>query len=294
MMPADKIVNLPREMHFAEGAPPVWVIDFRYNKRNETMHTHEFYEIVLVESGSGRHVTENGITPIFHGDIFLIKPGQSHTYEEIKKLKIINILFLPEAMDIPFYDLKELPGYKYFFEADNTGEHAFNLDAGQLNTVNEIILEIRHHQLKPVAGYKYFIHLCFMRLLGVICSSYSTRSVPQDTDVPKLIRVLRFIEHSYKEKIQMDELAAIVNMSPSALLRAFSKELKETPINYLINLRLEKAAKMLRETYKSITQIAYSVGFHDSNYFSKMFSRKYSCSPRDYRAANKKAEPNDK
>lgn len=288
MIQTNKIVNLPREMHFSDDAPPVWVIDLKYNKLHEVMHTHDFYEIVLVENGSGRHVTGTRIKPIFHGDIFLIKPGQAHTYEEIKKLKIINILFLPEAMNFPFYDLKDIPGYKYFFESDTTSEHSLNLDAEQLNTVNEIILEMRHHQQNPVAGYKYFIHLCFMRLVGAICSSYSAHSISQKTDVSKLIRVFRFIEHRYQEKIQMDELAAIVNMSSSALLRAFSKEMKETPINYLVNLRLEKAAKMLRETHESITQISYSVGFHDSNYFSKMFRRKYSCSPREYRITNQK------
>lgn len=288
MASENKIVNLSLDMHFPDGSLPVWVIDFRYDKRRETMHTHDFYEIVLVENGSGRHVTETKVSPIFHGDIFLVKPGHPHTYEEIKKLKIVNILFLPEAMDFPYYDLKDLPGYKLFFEADAEGEPAFNLNAVQLNTINEIILELRHHQQYPAPGHKYFIHLSFMRLIGAICSSYSTNNITQDTDIPKLIRVLRFMEHRYHEKIQMNELAAIVNMSPSALLRAFSKEMKETPINYLVNLRLEKAAKLLRETPESIMQVSFSVGFHDSNYFSKMFRRKYSLSPREYRNLNQK------
>ena len=284
----NNIVNLPRDMHFPDGSLPIWVIDFKYDKRRETMHTHEFYEIVLVENGSGRHVTETKVSPIFHGDIFLVKPGHPHTYEEIKKLKIVNILFLPGAMNFPFYDLKDIPGYKYFFGSDNEGEPAFNLNAVQLNAINEIILELRHHQQYPSPGNKYFIHLSFMRLIGAICSSCSTKDIAQDTDVPKLIRVIRFMEHRYQEKIQMSELAAIVNMSPSALLRAFSKEMKETPINYLVNLRLEKAAKLLRETPENITQISSAVGFRDSNYFSKMFRRKYSSSPREYRNFNQK------
>jgi AraC-like DNA-binding protein len=286
MPQAYKIVNLPCDMHFAEGDPPVKVIDLQYKRRQETMHTHDFHEIVLVESGSGRHVTETRITPIFHGDIFLVKPGHAHTYEEIKALKIVNILFLPEAMDFPRYDLMNIPGYKYFFESDISQKHALNLNSEQLNTVNEIILEMRHHQSNHEQGYKYFMHLCFMRLVGAICGSYSTGNISQKTDVPRLIRVIRFMEHRFQEKIQMTELAAIVNMSPSALLRAFTRELKETPINYLVNLRLEKAAKMLRETGKSINQVSYAVGFHDSNYFSKMFRRKYACSPREYRKNN--------
>jgi len=49
---------------------------------------------------------------------------------------------------------------------------------------------------------------------------------------------------------------------------------------------MEKAAKMLRETSDPITEISYSVGFQDTNYFSKMFRRKYNDSPREYRRKN--------
>lgn len=251
---------------------------------------HDFYEIVLVEKGSGIHITEKERYPIFHGDIFLIKPGFAHTYEEIKQLRIINIIFIPETINFPLYDLKNLPGYKDFFESSLDSKHNLNLNAEQLNTANEIILEMRYEQQNRQIGYEYFMHLDLMRLSGLICRSYFKPSVFSDKGVTKLVNVLRFIEHRYKEKIQMDELSAIAGMSPSSLLRVFHDEVGETPINYLLNLRLEKAAKMLRETQASISQISYAVGFNDSNYFSKMFRRKHSCSPREYKIAHKNSK----
>ena len=213
----------------------------------------------------------------------MIKPEVAHTYEEIKQLGIVNIIFVPEAIDFRFYDLANLQGYKDFFESGSSSKQNLNLNAEQLNTANEIILNMRHEQQTRKEGYDYFIRLGFMRLIGLICRSYSQQSALQDKGITKLINVMRFIEHRYKEKIQMYELSAIAGMSPSSLLRAFHDEVGETPINYLLNLRLEKAAKMLRETDERITRIAYTVGFQDSNYFSKSFKQKFNCSPRKYR-----------
>jgi len=282
------VLNQKSELYFPPGEPSVKVIDFKYSRRDEIMHTHDFYEIVLVKKGSGVHITEKGSYPVFHGDIFLIKPGLAHSYEEIKGLEIVNVIFIPEAINVPLYDLKSIHAYRDFFESDLSSKCTLNLDAEQLNTANEIILAMRNEEQNRQLGYEYFMHLGLMRLIGLICRSYSNSSDSQSKNVTKLIHVFRFIEHRYQEKIQMDELSAIAGMSPSSLLREFCKEVGETPINYLINLRLEKAAKMLRETSESITQISYLVGFHDSNYFSKMFRRKYSCCPRDYKAVHKK------
>lgn len=254
------------------------------------MHSHDFYEIVLVKNGSGIHVTENSSYPIFYGDVFLILPGHSHYYKEIRDLEIVNVIFTPEAMDFPMHDLKELSGFDAFFEFDPASNRLFennhNLDGDQLRTANEIILEMRYEQKHRETGYEYFLRLNLMRLIGLACRSYSQPSNSSKSNVSKLARILRFFEHHYKNKIRLDELVAMSGMSPSRLLRTFRNEVGETPINYLINLRMEKAAKMLRETSDPITEISYSVGFQDTNYFSKMFRRKYNDSPREYRRKN--------
>ena len=63
----------------------------------------------------------------------------------------------------------------------------------------------------------------------------------------------------------------------------FREMLGTSPIDHLLNLRLEKGARRLRDGSESIIEIAVGCGFGDGNYFSKMFRRKFGVSPRDYR-----------
>ncbi len=75
------------------------------------LHDHAFHEMVLVREGSGLHITDDYTTTIHRGDIFLILPGRRHTYENVKNLVITNILYIPEKLNLPLYDLKNTAGY---------------------------------------------------------------------------------------------------------------------------------------------------------------------------------------
>jgi len=56
-----------------------------------------------------------------------------------------------------------------------------------------------------------------------------------------------------------------------------------SPYHYLLGLRLDKAARLLKETKRSVTDIAFDCGFNDGNYFSRSFHRYFGRSPRTYR-----------
>ena len=252
-------------------------------------HYHDFDEIVLVENGSGLHVTEYGSYPIFRGDIFLIKAGHAHTYENIKNLEIVNMLLVPEALNLPLGDLKETSGYYTFFEERPQlrnryrAESSLKLNDKQLLQAEEIILEIESEQKKNETGSRYFRSVAFMRLIGLICRAYSEQEHKPSDDLAKISRVLRFFEQNYSEQLRLEDLVPVCGRSVSAMIRFFREALGQSPIDYLINLRLEKAAALLRGCDITISEIAAAVGFTDSNYFSKMFSRKFELSPREYR-----------
>ena len=72
-------------------------------------------------------------------------------------------------------------------------------------------------------------------------------------------------------------------MAPSTLLPVFRKVTGYSPIDYLLHVRLAKAAEMLQKTELPISEIALECGFTDSNYFSRQFRRHCNSSPRDYR-----------
>ena len=72
-------------------------------------------------------------------------------------------------------------------------------------------------------------------------------------------------------------------MAPSTLLPVFRKVTGYSPIDYLLHVRLAKAAELLLKSELSIFEIASECGFTDSNYFSRQFRKYYNSSPRDYR-----------
>jgi AraC-like DNA-binding protein len=66
-------------------------------------------------------------------------------------------------------------------------------------------------------------------------------------------------------------------------MRVFRKATGQTPIEYLVRLRIQKAMELLRTTDRTITEIAMDVGFNDSNYFARQFRRLTDRSPRAFR-----------
>lgn len=87
------------------------------------------------------------------------------------------------------------------------------------------------------------------------------------------------MKSNLKEQISLEDLAAACHLSASHFCRLFHQITGCSPIRYLLDIRLQEAATQLKRTNKSITQIAYDVGFEDIGYFSRKFKEKFEMSP---------------
>lgn len=96
-------------------------------------------------------------------------------------------------------------------------------------------------------------------------------------------RAQHFIEQHYAEEITVKMLAELGHISVSSFTRIFKKELHATPIEYLIEIRLQQAKKLLRRKEISITQVALRCGFNSSSHLSASFQRVLHMSPSQYR-----------
>ena len=78
----------------------VYVYPYLYSSSRErdVIHYHDFYELVIVRSGSGEHITKDGSYAIYPGDAFLIRPGDRHGYCNLRQLELINLLYRPEKL----------------------------------------------------------------------------------------------------------------------------------------------------------------------------------------------------
>ena len=99
----------------------------------------------------------------------------------------------------------------------------------------------------------------------------------------RLKNIITYINNHYMEKIQLEDVAKVVNLSKSACCREFKKHMKCTIFEYLINYRLVMATKLLVSSDYTVTEIAYNCGFGTTSYFIEKFKNKTGVSPYVYR-----------
>ena len=103
-----------------------------------------------------------------------------------------------------------------------------------------------------------------------------------------IVKAKEYIFENYaNENISLNSVAAFVNISPSYFSSLFSQETGHTFVEYLTNIRMDKAKQLLRCTSKKTSDIGYEVGYKDSHYFSYLFRKTQNCSPKEFRAKGK-------
>ncbi len=106
----------------------------------------------------------------------------------------------------------------------------------------------------------------------------------QDSERPQsLQKAISHIDKRFAEKINIDDIAVAAGVSTSYLHCLFKKHFDTSPVQYLLKLRLSKAAELLLNTSDSVKQICFAVGFADMKNFCSYFKRHYRLTPTQYR-----------
>ena len=127
------------------------------------------------------------------------------------------------------------------------------------------------------------IYLMMTALLRYYCGSKDESDRMIYHNVMRLAPVVAFISEHYCEKIYVEKLADMINVSPDYFTKMFKDSIGKTPIEYINGLRINKAMQMLFETKKSMAEIAEEIGFCNPNYFHKIFKQYINESPLAYR-----------
>ena len=94
--------------------------------------------------------------------------------------------------------------------------------------------------------------------------------------------IIEYMHQNFGEKLSIDRLAKHINMSKSHFIRIFKKEVKLTPSEYLMKIRMDKAKKLLRSKSKTVTEVALQCGFNSNSHFSSYFSKQMGITPSEY------------
>ena len=112
-------------------------------------------------------------------------------------------------------------------------------------------------------------------------SSYA--KVEVESDSRRVLKVKNYIAKNYMDEIRLNTLADIAGMSPSAFSRFFKLHTGRNLSDYIIEMRLGYASRMLVDTARSIAEISFQSGFNNLSNFNRIFKKKKGCSPSEFR-----------
>ena len=98
-----------------------------------------------------------------------------------------------------------------------------------------------------------------------------------------MLKVKNYIAKNYRDEIRLSTLAELAGMSPSAFLRFFTLHTGRNPSEYINEMRLGYASRLLVDTSKGIAEICYDCGFNNLSNFNRIFRKKKNCSPSEFR-----------
>jgi len=126
----------------------------------------------------------------------------------------------------------------------------------------------------------------FMQIIGYLSRCFAGAKNPDSRALLRIGEAISHLEADYQEPINLAKLARIAGMSKRNFMRSFRAAVGSSPIAHLIQLRVQRAASLLRRSELSVTEIAFQVGFNDGNYFTRQFHKLLGISPSQYRRQN--------
>ena len=238
------------------------------------MHCHDFYEINIVLSGKGCHYIGSKAIPVSGGEVFVIPPDVSHGYYRDGELDVYHILLKNNFMEKYKNDLNKIPFFSTLFEIEPYLRQVYNTFIHLKLTKNDLYdLSGQIDKMIILSSNKYEIckTIFVLGLLNTFCilmerQSEDNAAKSEDKDI---LAVLQYIQAHYNEKISIDDLMHISNMSRPTFHRHFKKVTQMTPMEYIISTRVAAARNQLAGMGKSRTEIAHNLGFYDTSHMNK-------------------------
>lgn len=260
----------------------------KQNEEDHVLHIHDFIELVIVEHGTSIHFTKTFQHMIVAGDVLTIPKGVKHGYKNSIDLEITNIIFDISMLDSFPEDIKHIPGFYSLFMLNSLQQKRIvkkkgflSLDSDEIAHVKQLTNRMLHEQQEKRIGYKSVCMLALADLIIFLSRRASKHNLA--THTKNLAEVLCYMEKNYAQNISLDQLSRMINLSPRSFQRVFSAYMGTSPFNHLLNVRIQHAKKLLKETELTISEIAYATGFGDSAYFTRQFKKIFYSSPTNYR-----------
>ncbi len=256
---------------------------FPYYNYSIELHTHDFYEINIILSGTGTHCIDHGEVTARAGDIFIIPPLVAHAYKNTENLTVYHILLKQSFLTRNKEESSGVDGYVQLVEIEpilrsNFSQACFlHLNHSQLDILKQELAFIddngdfswqdcyamKYHTIWKMLYW--FSHLLKKQLNAMSGNTENTYTL-------QIIHALEYIHIHYGEKITIEKLCNNVFLSRSTFLRSFKAVCGMPPMEYLNAYRCKMARSQLDENC-SKTAVAYRCGFYDLSHMERILKK---------------------
>jgi len=262
---------------------------FQDNLEKSTWHYHNNYELSFIMEGTGKRIVGDSIVDFQPGDLVFIGPTLPHLWVADKDSwnpsnRFLAMVFLQFNSDILCPHLLAFPEFKNIATALKYSERGIQVIGQTLNLVSEIML-----QLPYMKNFERMLN--FLRLMNIIGESEininlaSTEYLRKrlNTNSKRISMIHEFLMNNYRNNVNLSELAELVNMAKGSICHFFKMHMGLTLFEYLNQIKVDFACKLLMDPDLSIMEVGYNSGFNNISHFNKQFRSITGISPSEYR-----------
>ena len=238
-----------------------------------------YHVVHFVLSGKGvLHINQH-MFECRRGDVFIIPAGKVSLYQASGT----------EPWSYAWINFLGINSERYVNQLMASSEEAYVLRGLDTEKYKNCILEILSIFNNDISSYFYANSI----LLRVMSYLYEDAGVQEKSKgKSSLADEIRFyLDMKYSQKIRLQDVAEKFHIHPNYMTRIFREKFQVAPKQYLMELKLKKAGRLLDTTELPITMISSSLGFEDQMDFSKTFRKKYGMSPSAYRQEKRRTMP---
>jgi len=270
------------------GKDVLYIADRHKKEFTYPIHNHEVFELNFVEHAAGvRRVVGDSSEVIGEYDLVLItSPDLEHVWEQhectSEDIREVTVQF--------DFGLNEdsLFGRNPFLSVRKMMNEARKGLVFPQSAIMKVYNEI--DTLSTVKDGFYAV-MQFMTILYELSrcegartlASSSYAKIDAEDDSRRILKVKNYINQNYTEELRLSYLAGLAGMSSSAFSRFFKLHTGKNLSEYIIDIRLGYAARLLVDTSRSISEISFNCGFNNLSNFNRIFKKKKGCSPSEFR-----------
>jgi len=275
----------------------IWVKDdesfnigiFQDNMEKSTWHYHNNFEISFILEGSGKRIVADSIEEFQPGDLVFIGRNLPHVWivdkdTQAPTSRTLEMVYLQFTSDVLTPQLLLLPEFKYISKAIALSERGIQIVGQTLNEVSELMLQLPY--LKNFDRMLYFFRL--MDIIGrsdtnIQLASKEYLNLRFTTGNKRIAIIHEYLMNNYREQIDLKRIAGLINMAEGSLCRFFRMNMGMTVFEYLNQLKIELACKLLMDNNLSIFEVCMDSGFNNLSHFNKQFKKINGLPPSEFR-----------